>query len=87
MVTRILTPTADMAAFRLELLQLCDKHVGKLPCVHMLVIAAQAVGLIMAFQDQRNMTADEAIQIVQANMEIGNISAIADVTNVTGTVQ
>jgi hypothetical protein len=42
----------------------------------MLAIAAQVVGTLIAMQDQRSMSADDAMTIVTANLVEGNASAI-----------
>lgn len=41
-----------------------------------LAITSQFVGQLVALQDQRKMTPDMAMQIVQENIEIGNHAAL-----------
>src|SRR4051812_33879935 len=47
-----------------------------LSSVELLAVAANMLGKIVALQDQRTITADEAMDIVIANLQIGNDQAI-----------
>lgn len=51
--------------------------------VEMLAIAAQLVGNLIAFQDQRALTPDQAIAMVSKNIEVGNQLAIDTVLGET----
>jgi hypothetical protein len=47
-----------------------------LSSVDLLAVAANMLGKIVALQDQRAMTPDQAMDIVIANLQIGNDQAI-----------
>lgn len=87
MMPRTVTTSPEMNQFRLELLFLFKKFSGELPADQCLAIAAHTVGQIIAFQDQRTMSSARAMQIVSANIELGNAEAIAGVAAAEGTVQ
>jgi exonuclease VII large subunit len=50
----------------------------------MLAIAANMLGKLLAYQDQRSMTPTAAMEIIIQNIEEGNRQAIAEVTNSKG---
>ena len=50
----------------------------------MLAGASQIVGTLIALQDQRKMTPDMALAVVQANIEAGNQQAMAEVMRAGG---
>ena len=47
-----------------------------MPAQQILAVVSQFVGQLIAMQDQRVMTADMAMQLVQNNIEIGNQAAV-----------
>lgn len=47
-----------------------------MPAQEILAITAQFVGQLIALQDQRIMTPDQAMQVVGQNIEIGNQAAL-----------
>lgn len=47
-----------------------------MPAQRILAITCQFVGQLIALQDQRRITPDMAMQIVQENIEIGNHAAL-----------
>ena len=49
-----------------------------------LAIAAQVVGQILALQDQRTHTAAEMIELIQANIELGNQQYVAQLMAADG---
>lgn len=55
---------------------LLAKHADKLTAAEMLAVAANLVGKLIAFQDQRRMTPEEAMKIVRLNIEEGNRQAV-----------
>lgn len=67
----ILPEKGDLA-FRTEMLALLDKHAGNLDSAVMLAIASYTVGQILALQDQRTMTPEMGMAIIQSNIESGN---------------
>lgn len=70
-------------AFRADVLVLLDRHLGDLPREHMLAITAHLLGQMIAFQDQRRFTAAQIMDLVSRNIEAGNQSVIAPLTNNT----
>ncbi len=73
-------PTAEMDAFRGDLMALFGKYAGQAPAEALLAIASYTVGQIVAMQDQRSMTPEKAMTIVSLNIQIGNndcVSAVA----------
>lgn len=54
----------------------------EMPAQEILAITSQFVGQLIAMQDQRIMTPDQAMQIVGQNIEIGNAAAIATIPNI-----
>lgn len=47
-----------------------------MPSQEILAIVSQFVGQLIALQDQRTMTPDQAMQVVSQNIEIGNQAAL-----------
>ncbi len=76
--------TEKHEAFYQELVALLGKHTADLPAEVMLGIAANCVGKIMAYQDQRTMTVDRAMAIVIENIEEGNRQALAELMSPKG---
>lgn len=66
----------DHEAFYQELVAVLRKRTDKLTSEEMLAIAANMLGKIIAMQDQRTMTRERALQIVAANIELGNEQVI-----------
>ncbi len=62
--------------FRDDLVAVLKKYSDELSAQEMLALAAHLVGQIVALQDQRQMTPEEAMQIVARNIEQGNREAI-----------
>lgn len=48
-----------------------------LPALEILAVASQFVGNLIAVQDHRSVTPDMALEVVTANMELGNASAVS----------
>ncbi|MDA4845992.1 hypothetical protein [Hoeflea poritis] len=59
------------------------KYSDNLSAEEILACLAQTVGTVIALQDQRTMTPDEAIEIVAKNMEIGNRLVVDDLRSST----
>lgn len=77
---------AHAIAFRDALVALLRDHTGACPADVMLSSAAYVVGQLVAFQDQRVMTPDQAMQIVEANIVAGNRDACQRVQSETGRI-
>lgn len=73
--------------FYQDLAALLKKHAGHLSALEMLAVASNAVGKIVALQDQRTTTPEQALEIVARNIEHGNQQTIAELMNSTGTAQ
>jgi hypothetical protein len=66
--------------FYQDIVRLFDKHMRHLKADEMLAVAANMVGKLIALQDQRTMTREEAIILVMRNIEEGNAQAAAEVS-------
>lgn len=53
-----------------------------MPAQDILAIVSQFVGQLIALQDQRVMTPDQAMQIVGQNIEIGNQAVLSAIPNI-----
>ena len=76
-------PSPEMVAFVSDLKAAFKRHAHLRPD-EMLAGASQIVGNLIALQDQRKMTPDMALAIVQANIEAGNQQAMAEVMGAGG---
>lgn len=66
------------ARFKKDFEKLINKHAGKLSSQEMLALSAKITGMLVALQDQTRLTADEAVEIVSINVEMGNRQMIAE---------
>jgi hypothetical protein len=62
-----------------EVVALLNRHAGKLDAVEVLAIAANMVGKLVALQDQRRYSPEQAMEIVAKNIEEGNAQALQEV--------
>lgn len=67
-----------------DLAKLIGRHGDKVTAEEMLAIAANMLGKLLAFQDQRTMTRERGLEIIIQNIEVGNQQAIAEVSNSRG---
>lgn len=72
-------PSARHLKIRDELIASMRKHMGDMPAEEILAIVSYTVGQLLAFQDQRKITPDMAMQIVSSNIEAGNRDAIEQI--------
>lgn len=79
------TPNAADQALHRDIADLIKRHLTPDTQQRVLAIAAQVVGQVLAMQDQRTMTPDRAMQVVIANIEIGNKGVIDSLHNTKGT--
>lgn len=70
--TKTVLPDERLQAFRNDMLEVLSRHAGDLPADQMLSVAAYFVGQLIALQDQRTMTPDQALGLVSDNIELGN---------------
>lgn len=68
--------TLDHEALYQDLVGVLKKHAGKLSAVEMLAVAANMVGKMIALQDQRALTPQQAMTIVADNIQHGNRAVI-----------
>jgi hypothetical protein len=87
MADRMKTLKAGAAdnALRADICALIARHLIPDTPERCLAIAAQVVGQVLAMQDQRKMTTDQAMSIVIANIETGNQAVIANLHATKGT--
>lgn len=55
-----------------EIVALVNKHAGHLDSIEMLAVAANALGKMIALQDQRKWSGPQVMEIVAQNIEYGN---------------
>ena len=55
-----------------DIIALINKHAGHLDSIEMLAVAANAVGKMIALQDQRKWTGPQVMEVVAQNIEHGN---------------
>lgn len=67
-----------------ELTALVTRHAVGLTAAEVLAIAANMVGKLIALQDQRTMTREQAMEIVANNIELGNRTVIEQLLQSTG---
>jgi hypothetical protein len=76
-------PTPEVVAFVNDLKAAIGRHQQLTPDM-MLAGASQLVGNLIALQDQRKMTPEMALALVQSNIEVGNREAMAEVLGASG---
>lgn len=67
-----------------DICELVRKHAGKLTAVELLAVAANMLGKLVAMQDQRTITPDDAMEIVVQNIEKGNKQVFDQLRNHKG---
>lgn len=79
-----ITATDSHEAFRQEFVELLRKHTGHLSAIETLAAASQAVGQIIAMQNQRKFTKIDLMDTVFKNIEIGNEAMVEFVKSTKG---
>lgn len=81
----IAKPEHEIAYDRLAALfkEMADQH--GLTSLELLAVAANAVGKLIAMQDQRHVSPDRAMRIVANNMQVGNQQVLDSLKDVKGT--
>jgi len=69
---KITTPTPAQLTFRKGLERCIAEHGKTLDAVEILAVLSHLVGQVIAVQDQRAMTPEMAMEVVGANLEVGN---------------
>lgn len=67
-----------------DIVALCSKHAAVLSKMEVLAIAANMVGKLIALQDQRKVTPDQAMKVVFENIEYGNETVICELSESKG---
>ncbi|TIW28711.1 MAG: hypothetical protein E5V63_04335 [Mesorhizobium sp.] len=83
MKTKVVQPSADHERLRLALCKVIRRKAPDMPADQILAIFCQLVGQLIALQDQRRYTSEAIIDLVQANIEMGNQHAIDGLMNET----
>lgn len=81
---KTVVPTAEHMAFRKALEAAIAQHGRNLAVQDLLAIVSHMVGQLIALQDQRTMTPAMAMDLVAANIDAGNSSAIDQLLTQTG---
>ena len=76
-------PTPELIAAMDDTKGVIGRH-QHLSAQHLLAVASQFVGNLIALQDQRKMTPAMAMELVSRNIEIGNQVAVESLTNTEG---
>jgi sulfur transfer protein SufE len=67
-----------------ELVALLRRHGDEMSSEEMLAVAANMLGKLLAYQDQRTMTRERGLEIIIKNIEYGNQQAIDEVMKSRG---
>lgn len=81
---KTMPPNDADKALHSDIAALIKRHLTPDTPERVLAIASQVVGQVLAMQDQRTMTTDQAFQIITANIEKGNAGIIENISNTKG---
>lgn len=73
-------------AFRDDMMKVLKKHLPPDSKERLLALASQAVGQVLAHQDQRRFTPAQCIEIIQANIEKGNQDEVSRLMRLDGKI-
>ena len=68
-----------------DVVALVSRHAKTVDALELLAIAANMVGKLVALQDQRSLTASDAMEIVAKNIEVGNQQVLDGLSVTAGT--
>ena len=85
--TKLVTPSARMIACRNAMIASIRREAADMPADQILAITAYVVGQMIALQDQRVMTPEMALDLVDKNIEAGNQDAQRELKSAGGTPQ
>lgn len=71
-------------AFNDDVKAVLRKYQDQLTAEEMLALASHLVGVLLALQNQHTMTKEQAIEIMQSNIEAGNQEAMIPLLNSKG---
>lgn len=69
-------PTETHKNIKKDLDKILRKYSKNATAQEILAIVSQMTGMVIALQDQRNMTSAQAMQIVMENIKVGNQTVI-----------
>jgi hypothetical protein len=81
---KVQPPTIAHGAMYQDLTLLLLKYSSEVSALEMLAIASNMVGKITAMQDQRVVTPKQAMEIIAANIELGNAQVVDDLCKSEG---
>lgn len=67
-----------------DLCSLASKHANKLSAIELLAVASNMLGKLVAMQDQRTTTPNEAMEVVAKNLEHGNAQVLEQLSSTVG---
>lgn len=76
-----INPNSKQLQFRKGLEEAIGKHGAELDAVELLAITSHFLGQLIALQDQRKYNSEQVLEIVQKNIQQGNIEAINSLLN------
>ena len=71
--------TENHEKFRREFIDLLRKYFRDEKPETLLAIASQSVGILAAYQDQRRISSELAMEIIATNLELGNEQALSSI--------
>ena len=84
MTERIVTAKPEHEVAYQDICALVNRHADKVDSLQLLAIAANMLGKLIAFQDQRTVSPGRAMDVVARNLKLGNQQALAEVQNTKG---
>lgn len=81
---RSVPPSPEVVACRDAVMDALRAHAEALTGPEILAVLAYSVGQCIAVQDQRTMTSEQAIELVQRNIAAGNLDTIAQLLQAPG---
>lgn len=75
---RFMEPDSNHRQFHNELKKVVIKYNGRIDVKEMLALTSHMVGVLVAMQDPRKMTAEKAMMMIGENIQIGNIDAMKE---------
>lgn len=76
---RVVEPSKEHEVAYQDIVAMMSKHGDKVSAEDLLAISANAVGKILAMQDQRTMTPERGMKIIARNIESGNAQMLSEV--------
>lgn len=81
---RTVFPKKEHQVAYADLLALIQKHADEVTAEELLAIAANMLGKMIAYQNQRTMTRERALETVLRNIEAGNHQVISELLAKSG---